>query len=62
MTAKEAFDLKFCDEISDAIKIAAKANVKGVKRQLWLNTLTSKNIKEGEKIMKFVNRYFQENH
>ena len=53
LSAQEAKALKFCDEISEPIKIAARANISNIKNQLLLNTATNtaNNLKEEAKVM-----------
>ena len=53
LSAQEAKALKFCDEISEPIKIAARANINSIKNQLLLNTATNtaNNLKEEAKVM-----------
>ena len=44
LSAQEAKDMNFCDEISEALQVAAKADVQGFRNELLLNT--AKNSKE----------------
>ena len=49
LSAQEAKDMNFCDEISEALQVAAKADVQGFRNELLLNT--AKNSKEEAKTM-----------